>query len=264
MSERSEYGHGLPCWVDHSSKDPARAAEFYADLFGWEAEERMPEDSPGSYLICSLRGQPVAAVGSQQGDEAPPLWNTYVAVDDADAAVATARAEGGAAPADAFDVFDAGRMAVMEDPGGAWIYVWQAREMAGAGLVNEPGALCWNELTTRDVEGSLRFYHDLFGWQANELKRGDAGRYFTWHRAGDAGEGTEIGGLMPMEGDMWPPDLPNHWMVYFAVEDTDAACARCEELGGKVSVPAFDVPVGRMAVLNDPVGAFFSVIALTS
>jgi uncharacterized protein len=262
MSERDSYEHGVPCWVDHSSKEPERAAEFYSALFGWETQDTMPPGSDMHYLVASLNGRPVAALGSQQMDEAPPLWNTYIAVDSADEAIERATASGGSVMGEAYDIFDAGRMGVLQDQAGTWICVWQAKDMAGAGVVNEPGSFCWNELTTRDVEGSKAFYRDVFGWEMKEISRGDDGRYFTLHRAGQTEEGSELGGLMPMEGDMWPDDLPNHWMVYFAVEDTDAAIARCEELGGKVAVPPFDVPVGRMAVLNDPLGSVFSVIAL--
>ncbi|MBB4665029.1 VOC family protein [Conexibacter arvalis] len=262
MSERDSYEPGTPNWVDHASDDPERAAEFYGALFDWEREDVMPPDAPGRYVICRLRGRDVAAVGSQM-EEGPPAWNTYVAVDDADAAAERASAAGGTVLAAPFDVFDAGRMAVVQDPGGAVFSLWQARRQAGAGIVNEPGTLCWNELTTRDADGSLRFYRELFGWRAVELETG-GGRYFTWHLDGDDEPGAEtaVGGMMPMDGEIWPPELPAHWMVYFNVDETDAAAARAVELGGAVAVEPFDTAAGRIAVLNDPLGAVFSVIAM--
>jgi predicted enzyme related to lactoylglutathione lyase len=263
MSERDHYEHGVPCWVDHASGNPAAAAAFYADLLGWETEEMMPAEAPGSYLMARLRGRDVAAISSQALEGAPPAWNTYVAVDDADAAAERARAAGGNVLAGPFDVFEAGRMAVVQDPAGAVVSVWQAGRHAGAGLVNEPGALAWNELTTREVESSLAFYAAVFGWRSLELEL-DGGRYFTWHLAGvgEPDPQRAVGGLMPMDGDLWPTDLPAHWMTYFAVDDADSGAQRAASLGGLVSIAPFDTPAGRIAVVNDPVGAVVSLIQL--
>jgi len=263
MSERDSYEPGVPSWVDHASADPERAAAFYGALFGWDQEERMPPEAGGSYVMCSVGGRDVAAIGSQMEEGRPPAWSTYVTVADADAAAARAGAAGGTVLAAPFDVFDAGRMAVVQDPGGAVLSLWEPRGHPGAGRVNEPGAFCWNELTTRDVDGSLRFYGELFGWRGVELEVG-GGRYVNWHLAGEEEPDpvAAVAGMMPMDGEQWPPELPAHWMVYFAVEDADAAAARAVELGGAVAVDPFDTPVGRIAVLNDPLGAAFSVIAL--
>lgn len=263
MSERDSYQPGTPCWVDHASGDPERAVAFYGALFGWEHEDRMPPEADGSYFVCQLRGRDVAAIASQPEEGAPAVWSTYIAVDDADAAAARATEAGGTVLDAPFDVFEAGRMAVVRDPAGAVFLLWQGRRMPGAQLVNEPGALAWNELATRDIEGARRFYHALFGWRDSELAM-DGGRYFVWHLAGDGVPDPQsgIGGMMPMEGEMWPPELPAHWMTYFAVQDADAAAARAGELGGGVAVAPFDTPAGRISVLNDPVGAVFSVIAM--
>jgi predicted enzyme related to lactoylglutathione lyase len=220
----------------------------------------MPADAPGRYFMCSLRGRDVAALGSQQGEEAPATWNTYVAVDSADETAAKAAEAGGQLLGEPFDVFDAGRMAAVRDPAGAPFSLWQAGRNRGAGIVNEPGTLCWNELTTRDPDGARPFYPALFGWQESGVDYGGV-EYTLWHR-GDEPEPrpeTAIAGMMPMVGDMWPADLPPHWMVYFGVADADATAVRCAELGGMVSVPGFDTPGGRLAVLDDPLGAVFSV-----
>ncbi|MDO8186994.1 VOC family protein [Conexibacter sp. JD483] len=263
MSERDHYEHGVPCWVDHASENPQAAADFYAGLLGWECEDVMPPDAPGRYFMARLRGRDVAALSSQPLEGAPPAWNTYVAVASADAAAEAAAGAGGRVLSGPFDVFDSGRMAVLQDPAGAVFSVWQAGRHRGAGIVNEPGTLAWNELTTRDAEGSQAFYTAVFGWRSLPLTMGE-GRYFTWHLAG-AGEPDQqsaIGGLMPMDGDMWPSDLPPHWMSYFAVADADAAAERTSELGGLVSIAPFDTPAGRIAVINDPVGAVASLIQL--
>jgi predicted enzyme related to lactoylglutathione lyase len=263
MTERDSYEHGVPCWIDHSSGDPEAAASFYGGLFGWQTENVMPPDSGNQYFMARLRGRDVAALSGQMSP-GPPMWSTYIAVDDADAVAATVPGAGGKVFAEPFDVFDSGRMAVLADPTGAPFSLWQAGRHHGAGIVNEPGTLSWNELITRDPDGAQRFYGEVFGWRTSSMDYAGT-QYTVWHLAGE-GEPeprTGIGGMMPMVGEQWPADLPSHWMVYFAVEDADSSASRSEELGGRVAVPPFDTPVGRTGVLNDPAGAPFSVIALS-
>ena len=260
MPERDGYEPGVPCWSDTSQPDPEAAVGFYEDLFGWEAEDQMPPDSEGKYLICRLSGRQVAAVGSQPPEAPPmPVWNTYISVDSADDVAAKVKDAGGSVVMEPFDIFDAGRMAVLADPAGAVFCVWQANQHKGAQLVNEPGAMAWNELATRDPAGSKDFYGAVFGWGGSPMEYGEV-EYTVWQLAGsDRG----IGGMIPMVGEGWPEDLPPHWMVYFAVQDAEATAARAKQLGGSVPVEPFDTPAGRIAVLNDPQGAHFSVIKLS-
>ncbi len=252
MPTVERYPEGTPCWVDIGMPDLPAGRAFYAGLFGWEVEEGGPEI--GHYSMARLRGLDVAALGMQQ---VPGVvaWTTYLAVDDLDATVARAEAAGATVLAPAMDVMTFGRTAVVADPGGAVVSFWQAGDHHGASLVNEPGCLVWNELTTRAVTESLAFYEAVVGLHGHAVDMGGSS-YWELRLA----DGTAVAGLMPMEGDMWPPELPNHWMVYFAVEDTDATAARCVELGGAAPVPPTDIPPGRFAVLNDPQGGTFSVI----
>jgi predicted enzyme related to lactoylglutathione lyase len=259
MSERDSYEHGTPSWADHSSADPESAARFYGELFGWETENVMPPDSGGQYFMARVRGRDVAALSSQMSP-GPVVWTTYITVDDADATAAKVAGAGGQVFAEPFDVFDSGRMAVLADNSGAPFSIWQAREHTGAGLVNEPGAMCWNEVMTRDPDGAKRFYGEVFGWRTSSMPF-EGGEYTVFHLPGE-GHPDGICGMLPMVGEQWPTDLPPQWRVYFAVEDTDAACSRSEELGGSVRVPPFDSDVGRIAALGDPMGAPFSVITL--
>ena len=160
-----------------------------------------------------------------------------------------------------FDVFDAGRMAVFADPSGAVIMAWQPKEMIGAYLVNEPGTLSWNELQTRDPAGAKEFYG-----------RCSAGRAATWTSAAAPtrsgtrpgwrpSQGNGVGGMIEMTGEQCPHDVPPNWLVYFAVDDTDATVAKAKELGGAQVAEPFDIEgVGRIAVLSDPNGAAFAVI----
>jgi len=147
-----------------------------------------------------------------------------------------------------FDVMDAGRMAFVMDPSGAAVALWQANQHVGAGLVNEPGTVVWNELITSDPK-AVSFYEDVLGVTTNTVDMG-AGKYTMFQVAG-----KEVGGTMPPMAE----GVPNHWHVYFSVEDTDATAAKVKELGGTVVVEPFDTPIGKMAVVADPQGAVFSL-----
>src|SRR5437588_497409 len=159
--EKESYEHGVPSWVDLGTADPEKAARFYSDLFGWTVEQGPPE--AGGYGIAQLKGRAVAGLGPQQ-NPGPPVWTTYVNVDDADDVAQKVKAGGGQLFMDPFDVLDVGRMAVFADPAGAALGLWQPRVHKGAGVVDEPGTYCWSELVTTDVEGSKTFYGAVFGW----------------------------------------------------------------------------------------------------
>jgi uncharacterized protein len=265
MPERDGYLPGVPCWVDTSQPDPQAAAAFYGALFGWDVEDAMPPGSDGSYLIARLRGGDVAAIGSQR-DGAAAVWNTYIAVESADDAAAKVRAAGGRVTTEPFDVMDAGRMAVFADPEGAELRVWQAKRHKGARIVNEPGSVVFNGLSTRDSERAKPFYASVFGWETLDL--GGGAEVWTLPGYGDhldpglrervvelgavPGFENTVANLNPIAGEQ-----PPHWSVTFAVDDTDATAARAAELGGRVVVPPFDAPWVRSAVISDPQGATF-------
>jgi predicted enzyme related to lactoylglutathione lyase len=176
-------------------------------------------------------------------------------VADADDTAAAVRDAGGRMTMEPLEVMGAGRMAVLSDPSGAVLALWQPQRHQGADVVNEPGTLCWTELATRDVDAARRFYRDVFGWDAETNAYGDT-TYTEWKLGG-----RTIAGMSEM-GEQWPAGAPAHWSVCFAVDDTDATTARAVELGGKVGIEPTDTPVGRFAVLNDPHGAVFSIIHL--
>jgi uncharacterized protein len=274
MIERDAYPPGVPCWVDTGQPDPGAAASFYGGLLGWEFRDRMPPGASGTYLVATLRGRDVAAVGSQMPGMPPtPFWTTYVAVDDADAAAARAADAGGAVLAEPFDVGDAGRMAVLADPEGAVFCVWQAGTAIGAQLVNEPGTWNFSELNVRDPEAAQRFYGAVFGWEVAGLEGMEGGAMWRLPGYGDflekrdpelrsrmaelgAPEGFEdvVAMLIPARDE----GAPAHWSVTFAVDDADAVAARATELGGTVLEPPMDAPWVRMTVLQDPQGAVFT------
>jgi uncharacterized protein len=278
LPERDRYIPGVPCWVDSTQPNPQAAAEFYGGVFGWEFEDRMPTDAPGEYLVAQLRGQDVAAIGSQPAGTPPTAtWNTYVWVESADDTAAKARDAGGSVLMEPFDVLDAGRMAVLADREGAAFCVWEAKEHRGAQVVNEPGSWNWSDLTTRNPEAARAFYGAVFGWETDAVDP-DSGAMVRLPGYGDflerrdpglrdrlaeyqapEGFGDAVAWLSPATNEGPGGDSAPHWGVTFTVDDADATAERARELGGDVAVPPFDAPWVRLAVLSDPQGALFSV-----
>ncbi len=255
MPEVTKYPPGTPSWGDLGTTDVDASARFYRGLFGWSVEEAGDPELTGGYRMATLQGKPVAGIGPMMSEGQPPAWTTYITVDDADKTAAQVAEAGGQTLLEPMEVLTVGRMAIFLDPTGAAFAVWQPRDHIGAGLVNDPGAMCWNELTTRDVEAAKAFYSQVFGWTWEAMPM----EGFTYWMFQVGGRG--VGGLMTMD-DNWPAEVPAHWMLYFAVDDCDASAAKAGELGGNVSVPPTDIAVGRFSVLNDPHGAVFSVIKL--
>ncbi|HEY3749447.1 MAG TPA: VOC family protein [Pseudonocardiaceae bacterium] len=254
--EMTTYQPGTPSWVDLSTPDVSAAAEFYGTLFGWQVQDSMAE--AGGYRLADLRGKPVAGIGPQMQPGMPPAWATYIATADADATAKAVNEAGGQTLMAPMEVMDVGTMAVFTDPTGAAFAVWQAGQHIGAGIVDEPGSLSWNELTTRQPEAAIPFYRDVFGWDSVTHDMGGT-PYTEWLLDGRG----SVGGMMPMD-DSFPAEVPAHWAVYFAVADADATVAKATELGGAVVVPPTDIPQGRFAMLVDPQGAAFNVIRLAN
>jgi uncharacterized protein len=255
----------------HHATDPDAALAFYAGLFGWDFEDRMPAGAEGAYFIGRIRGGDVAAVASgPDGAPGTASWNTYVWVDSADDAAARARRAGGEAT-EPFDVMDAGRMAVITDPEGASLCVWQGKKHRGAEVVNEHGSLNFNVLATRDLERAEAFYGQLFGWRTLALP---SGVMWALPGYGDHLE-TLTPGVRERMAEMGAPEgfidvvaavnviagddatTPAHWSVTFAVDDADITAAKATELGGQVVAGPIDAPWTRMAMIEDPQGATF-------
>lgn len=255
MPQVTSYRHGVPCWIDTSAADVDATAAFYGALFGWALGPDLGPEA-GGYRMLTKDGLDVAGIGPVMDPDAPPSWTTYVKVDDVDAALAAVTANGGTVVAGPMDLPNgSGRLGFALDPTGGFFGLMQQGTHAGAQLVNETGTLVWNELTVRDASRALDFYAQVVGWTHEPMDPSSPEGYRLVKV-----QGRTVAGCMPM-GDDFPPELPTHWMVYFGADDTDATAARCAELGGQVSVPPTDLPIGRFAVLNDPNGVVFSVIA---
>ena len=250
MGERERYEPGTFCWADLGTDDPEAATAFYVGLFGWDTED-VPMGDAGVHRTFRLDGRTVCALHQREAVEGPPSWLCYVSVADADSSAVAARAAGALGVQDPFDVFDAGRMAVVQDPTGAHVALWEPRSNIGATLVNVPGAFCLNQLNTSDPEGAATFYTDVFGWRIEQVGTEPVPYWGIWN-----GPGLN-GGIMPL-----PPGspAPSHWLLYFATDGVDGPVARVGELGGTVLVPPMAVPGGRIAVALDPQGATFGLL----
>ncbi|WP_406457151.1 VOC family protein [Streptomyces sp. NBC_00876] len=239
---------GGPCWTELSTSDVPAAKAFYGALFGWRSETD-PREEAGGYTTAHLGDARVAALSPVYQPGQPPAWTVSFAVRDTDGAVEKVKAAGGSLLVGPMDVFEEGRFAVVADPSGAVFSLWQGRAFAGADLFNDPGALGWAELVTRESEPALAFYPAVFGWTVTA-----SDTYPQWGI-----EGADFGGLLTMD-DKFPPDVPPHWLPYFAVADVDAAAATALGAGGELLMPPTTIPQGpRIAVVRDPQGAVFGV-----
>jgi hypothetical protein len=260
MSRRTSYAPGTPCWVELSTPDIDAAIGFYSGLLGWEVPEQPPEiaEATGGYRRATLDGADAAGMMQFMQEGQVPAWATYVSVEDADATAAAVREAGGSVIVEPMAVMDLGTMAVFSDPGGAVFGAWQPGSFAGAGVVNEPGALSWNELNTRDAEGASAFYGAVFGWQFQKNELGEGESYTSLML-----DGEPVGGMLDLVERRVPDEIPPHWQVYFVVEDVDDAIERTKGGGGAVMMGPIESPAGPIAILQDSGGAPFAVVALS-
>ena len=273
MGQLRTYPHGVTSWIDTEQPDIEAARVFYAGLFGWTLTDAGLPGASMSYLIATIDGQDVAGIAHTPA-AAAAKWNTYVAVDNADATVEAVSANGGTLLAAPEDVGPAGRAATCADPFGAEFRLWQADRRLGAQRTNAPGAWNFSDLYTLDRDAAMAFYTPLFGWRATDLDQG-AGTMLQVPGYGDhlaatvdpgihqrqasapAGFADVIGGLVVIR----PGESPR-WQVTFTVADRDDSAATAERLGATV-VSSSDNVWTRDALVRDPQGAEFSVSQFT-
>ncbi len=250
---------GAFCWIELATTDQKAAKSFYGALFGWGVND-FPMGPNDFYSMFQLEGRDAAAAYTlrpeQRSQRVPPHWMIFVAVESADAAAQRAAQLGGKVLAPPFDVYDVGRMAVLQDPTGAAFSVWQPKKHKGTGISGVDGTLCWADLSTPDPPRAGSFYSELFGWKIVKEDEDPAHNY--WHIVN--GE-QFIGGIPPAAHRQ--PGIPPHWLVYFAVSDCDAAAAQAKQLGATLHLPPMTMEdVGRMSVVADPQGAAFAIFQL--
>jgi predicted enzyme related to lactoylglutathione lyase len=240
----------MPCWTDLETPDVQSAQAFYAAVLGWS----YPALDEAGYATAETPGGTAAGIGPIANTKQTPAWTLYFASDDVDETARAIVTYGGTLVVDPGDVGSLGRLLIASDPAGGVFGVWQGGTQIGATVVNEPGALVWEDLRSTDPDAARRFYGDVFrhDFQALPMAGPD---YFTFHLIGDK---SPLGGMGGMFGA--PQGTPSHWLVYFAVADTDATASAAERAGGKVIAAPFDSPFGRLAGIVDPAGAVFWVI----
>ncbi|MBT2488231.1 VOC family protein [Streptomyces sp. ISL-96] len=264
---------GMPCWVDVTLADVEAGKRFYGGLFGWTFEDPGIDErararwsgragGQATFVNALIDGKKVAALAPKLDGRMPTAWGVYFATDDAAALARKIRDAGGQMVTDPLPLPPLGTMAVAADPGGAVFGLWQAGSHAGFEKRDQPGCFCWTEVYARDKNRTDPFYETVFGFQGFDLDLDEPGQEFRmWSPAGaEPGPDTAIGGRSVM-GDAFPVEMPDHFLVYFVVDDCDGAVSKAVELGGRVQADPFDTPYGRIAVLTDNQGATFAVLA---
>jgi predicted enzyme related to lactoylglutathione lyase len=255
MANIDKHAPGAFCWIELATTDQTEAKNFYNSLFGWVASD-IPMGPDAVYTIFKLEGRDAAAGFTIPPEELsqgiPPHWGLYVAVDSADDAARLASGLGGKLIDGPFDVMEAGRMAVVQDPQGAVFRLWQPKANTGTGITRVDGTLCWADLNTTDPAGAGDFYSKLFGWAIAAEEKDPSG--YLHIKNGD----EFIGGVPPAAHHT--PGTPPHWLPYFLVSDCDRIANIAKEHGATLHMAPMSMEsVGRMAVIADPQGAVFAL-----
>ncbi len=246
-----------PVWIDLASGDAAGSRDFYSKLFGWKVEV-YSDPKFGGYAMARIGGKDVAGIGPKQMDEAPTAWTVYIASADAADTAKKAEAAGGKVIMEPMTIGDSGVMAILQDPSGAYLGVWQANKMAGTLVIGKAGAYGWAELNARGVDKAKTFYKKVFGWGEKKSDMADGLEYTEFLVSGES-----IAGGMEMNS-MVPAQVPSYWQVYFTVEDVDKSHQKAVEHGAQEMLPPQDFPGGRFSILSDPQGASFGLLKMKS
>jgi len=242
-----------PIWLDLSSGDAAGSRDFYSKLFGWKVEVN-PDPQYGGYALATIGGKNVAGIGPKMSAEAPTAWTVYIRTGDAADTVKKTKAAGGGVMVEPMAVGDQGTMAIIQDPSGAFLGVWQPNAMSGADVMNVANTFSWAELSARGLDKAKPFYKSVFGWGEKTSDMGEGMQYTEFLIGGDS-----IAGSMEMN-PMVPAQVPSYWMPYFEVDDVDKALDKAKGLGSTEMMGAQDFSGGRFAIVTDPQGAAFGLL----
>ncbi len=243
-----------PAWVDLSADDAKAEGDYYSKLFGWRVEVD-PDPQYGGYGLAKIGDEDAAGIGPKQAPGTPTAWTLYIGTEDVDGLARSVEAAGGNVIAPPFDVGDQGRMAVFQDPAGAFISAWQGTRMGGF-QTNAANSYGWAELNARGLEKAITFYTTVFGWTTRTSDMGEGQQYTEFLR-----DGESIAGAMEMN-PMVPAQVPSYWQVYFGVEDVDSAYRAALEGGGTEMLAPRDFPGGRFAIIGDPEGASVGLLKM--
>lgn len=241
-----------PCWVDLITSDVQGAARFYTKLFGWEVRQEAPSDDEGFAEVYLDGAMVTDFIANDPDSEVDDAWTTYLNVTDVHAAAYATKLHGGKVYLKPIEIPGQGTMAIIGDPAGTGVGLFQAFQSADTAATLAPGTRIWSELHTKHFEAVARFYRIALGWCLSPVSDTDEFRYHTY------GQGSEaVAGIFDISSY---PDSKAGWRAYFAVEDADETVALAEKLGGTVIHEAHDSYFGRMAVLGDLTGAEFAII----
>ncbi len=247
-------------WTDTFLKDFDAGRRFYSELFDWQFVDQYDNDQLVYSIAClnsaeeSLNGAIVAGVGpcsEPLPGGVPWNWGVYVLVENVEDKIDRVIAAGGRICKEPMDVMEAGRMAVCLDTGGTVIHLWQPLAHAGADVGDVPNAVCWVELSSADVQQSIAFYGDVFGWSAKEHHVND--KTYWQFMAGD----SIVGGMHDRVEEVGGQLI---WMPYFKSIDVDAQLDTCMRLGGTVVLsPISEAGIGKFAIVTDPENNMFGL-----
>jgi hypothetical protein len=254
MTTRQSAPPGAPCWADLWTSDVDGSRAFYAELFGWTAEEPSPEF--GGYFMFTRNGVPMCGgMGDMDDMPADNTWKIYLSTPDIDTVVQTTAAEGGQVMFPPMPIADLGIQTVITDATGAVVGAWQPGTFPGFTVLEEDGTPDWFELFTRDQAKSLAFYGSVFGWTIDVVGDTDEFRYAVMR---DTEANGQLAGVMDAHAFL-PHGVPDHWSIYFHVANVDASTATVQRLGGSIVAGPDDTPYGRIATATDPAGAQFKL-----
>jgi predicted enzyme related to lactoylglutathione lyase len=245
-----------PIWLDLSSSDAAASRDFYSNLFGWKVEVN-PDPQYGGYALAKIGGKDVAGIGPKMSPDAPTAWLVYIASSDAADTVKKAKAAGGNVLGEPMQVGPQGTMAIIQDPSGAVIGVWQAAQMAGSPVIGQANTFGWAELNSRGFDKAEPFYKKVFGWGDKKSAMGEGQGEYTEFLV----NGESIAGGMEMN-PMVPAQVPSYWLAYFTVADVDKAHEKATAAGAKSMLEPQEFPGGRFSILSDPQGAAFGLLKM--
>jgi predicted enzyme related to lactoylglutathione lyase len=243
----SKFLPGKFVWFELVAQDAKKAQAFYGEVLGWKVQP-VP--------LANMTYEMISAAGTMMGGYAPfkaagkpPHWISYVSVEDVDATVKAATANGGKVIDAPYDIPGVGRTARIADPQGAELCPFRGKEMDPPDVLPPNGGWCWNELHTRDLRGALAFYEKVVGFSHRPVPDAQIAYQILSRDGIDRGGVTDMGGERP------------HWLPYVAVDDADGTLARAKRLGGTICAGPQDIPnVGRFGVLQDPTGAALAVL----
>ena len=255
MPDAKTFVANAPAWIDLSSRDADASRDFYSKLFGWKVDVQGPEAA--GYGLAKADGKDVAGIGPAQDPNAPTAWNIYIGTRDAAAAAKNVEQAGGKVIVPPFDVLTQGKMAVFQDPSGAFISVWEPKQMYGFEVQGKDGSYGWAELSSRGIDKASEFYTKVFGWTTKVSPMGEGQPPYTEFQL----DGQSIAGGMEMN-PMVPKEVPSYWMPYFTVSDVDKAHDKAIGLGAHEMVPPQEFPGGRFSILSDPQGAAIGLMKM--